>query len=107
MQPADGTGFAWLVRPNVTVTKGIEDFGQLTIPLPVAYSGHVTVAGHADPANQSSVVIPGALVRAYIYMDKSQSFTSDAGQAASVLQIAETRADSDGAFQLLLPSHLN
>ncbi len=107
VQPADGTGFAWLVRPNIGVTTGIMDMGQLAIPLPVAYSGHVTVAGHADPASQQDVVIPGALVRAYVYMDKSQAYAADPANAASVLQIAETRADSDGAFQLLLPSHLN
>ncbi|MEB2314091.1 MAG: hypothetical protein OZ921_16770 [Sorangiineae bacterium] len=105
--PADGTGFAWLVRPNVEASTGIADLGRLTLPLPVVYRGSVTVAGRADPTSQEAVVVPGALIRAYVYMDQGQAYAADPAAAASVLQIAETRADQQGAFRLLLPSHLD
>ncbi len=102
VRPGDGTGFAWLVRSNVQVQSGIEDLGQMKLPLPVKYSGLVSVQPD-DPGT----AIPGALIRAYIFMDGQQSYTSDPDVAQSVLPIAETRADSDGKFQLLLPAHLN
>lgn len=98
VQPPDGTGFAWLVRPSVQVGTATEDMQHMTAPLPVVYSGTVTV---------DRVRVPGALVRAYIYLDKSQGYVPGLDQAASMLQIAETRATDNGTFKLLLPSHLN
>ena len=68
------------------------------MPLPVSYEGHVFVP--------DSVVVPGALIRAYVFLD-DQGYTQKRSGAKSVLQIAETRASDDGSFNLLLPSHLN
>jgi len=100
--PPDGTGFPWLVRSNVQVKSGLEDLGQMKMPLPVVYSGLVSVLPD-DPGS----AVPGALIRAYIFMDAQQSYTSNPDAATSVLPIAETRADSQGDFQLLLPAQLN
>ncbi len=102
VRPPDGTDFAWLVRSNVQVTSGIEDLGPMKMPLPVVYSGEVSV-----PQTPNPVSVPGALIRAYIFMDAQQSYTSDPDAASSVLPIAETRADSNGNFRLLLPAQLN
>lgn len=99
VRPAEGTGFAWLVRSNVQVKSGVEDLGQMKLPLPVEYSGTVSLQG--------GTLVPGALIRAYIFMDAQQSYTSDPDAAKSVLPIAETRADSQGSYHLLLPAHLN
>ena len=52
------------------------------------------------------LVAPDALIRAYVYLSDS-GYTPKPADAKSVLQIAETRAQSDGSFTLLLPSHLN
>jgi hypothetical protein len=102
VRPPDGTGFPWLVRSNVQVKSGLEDLGQMKMPLPVVYSGLVSVL----PSDAGSAV-PGALVRAYIFMDAQQSYTSDPAGATSVLPIAETRADGQGNYTLLLPARLN
>ncbi len=94
----EGTNFAWMVRPNMTVSDPIHDLGDLSVPLPVSYEGHVFVP--------DDVVVPGALIRAYVFLD-DQGYTQKRSGAKSVLQIAETRAGDDGSFNLLLPSHLN
>jgi hypothetical protein len=101
VRPPDGTDFAWLVRPNVEVQSGVHDLGEMTLPLPVVYQGTVTVPGGMTPAP-----VPGSLIRAYIYLNTS-GYTEKRDGAKAVVQIAETRAGSDGTFQLFLPSHLN
>jgi len=102
VRPNIDTGFAWLVMPNVSITdpSGI-GLGPLTMPLPVPYRGTVTVPG-IDAPNP----VPSALIRAYIYL-KGSDYTGDSSKADSVLQIAETRANSDGAFTILVPAELN
>jgi hypothetical protein len=103
VRPNPDTGFAWLVMPNVKVS--LEDSGlflsRISMPLPVPYRGTVTVDG-----SEGVQRIPGALVRAYIHLKDGQ-YTPDAPNADSVLQVAETRADKNGAFEVLIPAQLN
>jgi hypothetical protein len=99
VRPPEGSGFAWMVSPNVLVGPKGEDLGSLLLPLPLAYRGRVTAPGAG--------VVGGALIRAYIYMDAENLYTTDPGQVATVLQIGETRSNGTGAFELLLPSQLN
>lgn len=101
IRPAEGTGFAWMVRPNVEVQSGVHDLGAMKLPLPVVFQGLVTVPGAETPAP-----VPGTLIRAFIYMNEA-GYTEDRAGAKSVVQIAEARADDSGAFQLLLPANLN
>ncbi len=100
VRPNSDTGFAWLVMPNLLVTApngiGLE---QISMPLPVPYGGTVTVGDGAQ-------LVPGALVRAYIYLEGDQ-YTSDDVNADSVLQVAETRTDNGGNFEILIPAELN
>lgn len=98
VRPADSSGFAWLVRPNVSVQDGIRDLGDVQLPLPVVYEGAVKV--DADTA------LPNALIQAYVFLD-AQGYTDDRSGAKAVVQVAETRADKLGSFRLLLPAHLN
>lgn len=102
VRPNADTGFAWMVLPNVPVAAntGI-GLSRLNMPLPVAYGGTVTVPGAEGPK-----VIPSALVRAYVYI-KGGDYTADSDQADSVLQVAETRAGSNGEFTILIPAELN
>jgi hypothetical protein len=92
------------VRPNVDVNgeNPSIDLGALEMPLPLSYSGSVTaeVDGMTQP-------IPGALIRAYVYVTGDQNYTKDAGSAASVLQIAETRASGTGRFELFVPAQFD
>jgi len=108
VRPMSSTGYAWLVRANVAVgtTPGTMNglgLGSLTLPLPVSYRGTVTLS-NGDPTSASA--LPGSLIRAYIYMSGG-TFTDDRTKAESVLQVAETRADDSGAFELLIPAQLN
>ncbi len=50
--------------------------------------------------------LASAAIRAYAYLDKNLAYTRDAKQAVSVVQVAETRADENGAFRLLVPSSI-
>jgi hypothetical protein len=61
----------------------------MALPLPVPYSGDVTVL--------DGVVLPGALIRVYVLLDDP---------AEAVVQVAESRADAEGRFDLLLPERL-
>jgi hypothetical protein len=101
VRPNADTGFPWLVMPNVEVTSVTSGLGRLDMPLPVSYRGTVTMAGTEVPTS-----VPSALVRAYIYLDGSE-YTADIEKADSVLQIAETRAATDGSFNVLIPATLN
>lgn len=104
VRPVEGTGFAWFVRPSVHV-DGLNpaiDLGALQMPLPLAYSGAVTA--EVDGSTQT---IPGALIRAYVYVTSDQTYTIDAMRAASVLQIGEARAGEGGRFELLLPAQFD
>lgn len=101
----DRAGYAWLVRPNVTVQTAAHDLSALTLSLPVAFQGSVSVPG-VEAGEAVRVPVPGALVRAFVYLNED-GYTSDPKAAKSVLQVAETRAHADGSFDLLLPSRLN
>jgi hypothetical protein len=102
VRTADGTSFAWLVRPKVDVQPGTHDLGEMTLPLPVVYQGKVTVPDKDNPPKE----VPNALIRAYIFLNEG-GYTADRAGAQSIVQIAETRAGEDGSYQLFLPSHLN
>jgi hypothetical protein len=108
VRPQASTGFSWLVIPSLGVgttpaTSNGPALGDLLSPLPVSYTGTVTVPG-VMPGSLSPV--PGALIRTYLYMSGG-AYTADSTQADSVLQIAETRSDEFGAFELLIPAALN
>jgi hypothetical protein len=106
--PPDGSGFAWRVDPGFDVGTDDEtppeaiDLGQLRVGLPVAYRGSVLVPS----AGGSWVEVPGALIRAYAFLDEDRAPESDPADAASVVQVAEARAKDDGTFALLVPSTL-
>jgi hypothetical protein len=108
VRPRASSGFAWLVRPSVAVgttpvTSNGVAFDKLVLPLPVVYTGTLTIPGIA--ANSLSPV-PGALINSFIYM-KAGAYTADPTQADSVLQIGEARSDDTGAFTLQIPAALN
>jgi hypothetical protein len=98
----DDAGFAWLVRPQVRISEQWHDLGSITLPLPVVYRGTVTAA--------ETGLVPGALIRAYVYVDSSGNVlnfnTTTDMHLKSVLQVAETRARDDGTFELRLPARL-
>ncbi len=117
VRPPDGSGFPWFVDPGVTVSADI-DFKTLAIPLPIIQRGVVEVL---QGTTAEPVSVPGALIRAYVLRDNlgavvdspgtlssctSPGATSAARCIRSALQVAETRADGDGTFMLVVPASL-
>ncbi len=98
VQPPEGSGFPWLVRPNVTVAVPGVGLGPLAVSLPILHRGKVELS-HAG-------IVSGALIRAYVFVDASGP-VADPKAAQSVVGVAETRAGDDGSFTLLLPSKLS
>jgi hypothetical protein len=103
VRPEPESGFAWLVQPNIRVlpaaAQSSQELGVLRLPVPVRYTGAVSslnVGGR----------VADALIRAYAYLDEEGDVTDQPADAYSVVQVAETRADSEGRFELLLPSTL-
>ncbi|MES1174922.1 MAG: hypothetical protein ABUL62_11400 [Myxococcales bacterium] len=103
VRPSASTGFGWLLFPGVSVgptSAGPTLDGKAT-PAPIAYSGTVSTPG-ADP----KPTVPNALLRAYIYLSKGR-YVDDSSKADSVLQVAETRSNNDGSFEILIPTTVN
>jgi hypothetical protein len=106
LRPASSSGFPWYVRPALIVDGSLagseQNLENLSLPLPVRYSGHVTVAG-------KTTVLPDVVIRAYAFVGKN-GLTSGpddpSDPALSVIQVAETTADSSGKFDLLLPARV-
>jgi hypothetical protein len=106
VRPQPSSGFGWLVIPGVaigTLEQGNAGVGlhEQQAPLPVSYTGTVTVPGATEPQR-----LTGALIRAYVYMT-GDAYTADPSKADSILQVAETRADDSGNYELLIPAELN
>ncbi|MBN1612508.1 MAG: hypothetical protein JW940_38110 [Polyangiaceae bacterium] len=113
VKPPDGSDYPWLVRPALTttysgdaepttITKPLPvDLKDITQPLPVVYEGEVRVPSADVPGE--SVVVPNALIRAYAYLGSDGPVDTSA-EARLVVQVAETRADDTGTFELLVPS---
>jgi hypothetical protein len=94
-------GFAWFVRPGVQVGERNLDLGRVSLPSPSLLSGTARVL-----VDSKEVALSSAAIRAYAYLDKDLAYTRDAKQAVSVVQVADTRADENGAFRLLVPSRI-
>jgi hypothetical protein len=102
VRPNANTGFAWLVMPGVALSGVGRGLKQISMPLPIAYRGTVNT-----PRAEGADVVPGALIRAYMYLQGGDQYTPDVSKADSVLQVAETRADEEGVFEILIPAELN
>jgi hypothetical protein len=114
VQGPESLGFAWFVRPGVVMTDKNQDLGRAFLPRPVLFSGTCAInqeskekSGEMTVSKTVAVPAGSATIRAYAYLDKSFAYTRDPAQAQSLIQVAETRADDQGAFRLLLPPSLS
>lgn len=100
VRPEAESGFAWLVRPGITITQTPEQrLDDMRLPVPVRYHGSIQSLSLGGR-------VPDALVRAYVYLDGDGQLTRDASKAHSVIQVGEARADAQGKYELLLPAEL-
>src|SRR6478609_8970547 len=99
LQAPEGLGFGWFVRPGVQVGERNVELGVLSLPWPWRLSGtaSITIDGQSQPLASSAI-------RAYAYLDKNLAYTRDPEQAVSAIEVAETRADDQGRYELLLPA---
>ena len=100
----ESAGFGWFVRPGVVVKAGelSLDLGRVALPKPTVLYGTAGLA----PGGEGSL-LASAAIRAYAYLDKDLAYTRDPQAAVTVVQVAETRADENGAYRLLLPSRID
>ncbi len=101
LQPPEG--LPWLVSPGLEVVSGTNTLQSWTMPLPVPWSGILRTPPKNPAASPSSSNLPSAVLRVYALLDDSQSVVSAPNLATSIVQIAETRTQNDGSFQLELP----
>ncbi|RYZ06244.1 MAG: hypothetical protein EOO73_16380 [Myxococcales bacterium] len=101
VQPAEELGFGWFVRPGLELGLGNQDLGRVTLPVPAVLTGKASVL-----ENGTTLTLASAAIRAYAYLDRDFKYTRDPSEAETVVQVAETRADEEGMFRLLLPAEL-
>jgi hypothetical protein len=105
VQPDPSTRFGWYVRPSFVV--GAEDtelpLGTLTVPLSRRYAGTILVG----PKTTDRPVLPNALIRAYVYVTPDGEYAAAPVADGSVIQVAETRSNDAGEFELLIPASLD
>jgi len=101
VEPDPGTGFAWLVHPQVTIAESVgeKDLGGLRVPLPIVYRGQIT-----SGSSESQAIVPSALIRAFVYLARDGKVTPQPTEGAVAVQVAETHSDSAGNFTLLVPA---
>jgi hypothetical protein len=104
VQPDPSTRFGWYVRPHLEV--GGEDplsIGNLTVPLSRRYAGSVLIG----PKTTERPSLPNALIRAYVYVTPEGEYAAAPATGGSVIQVAETRSNDAGEFELLIPASLD
>lgn len=102
VQAPEELGFGWFVLPGLEIGLGNQDLGRVAQPLPVVLAGEASVL-----EDGRGVPLASAAIRAYAYLDRDFKYTRDPSEAQTIVQVAETRADGEGAFRLLLPASID
>jgi len=102
VEPDPSTGFGWFVHPRLVVPDDSERLDSVVLEMPIVYRGAATFE-----TQDTSTPIPGALVRAYVYLKPDGTLTPKPVAGSVAVQVAETQADEAGGFVLLIPPHLD
>ena len=100
VRPEARSRYPWLVLPSVDVPEGGLQLDRRKLSLPFVYRGDVVI-------DATTTRVPGALIRAYVYVTADGAYTSDVSKSAAVIPVAEARADENGTFELLIPASLD
>jgi hypothetical protein len=125
VRPPPQSRLPWTIKPGLAI-EGDLDLGVLPVGLPILARGVLRVSATSCQDAVESCVLPRGLVRAFVVLDdQGQVATSpstlpscaaavsnpsaSAGSercARTTLQVAETRANDSGEFELVLPAGL-
>lgn len=94
-RPDVSTGFAWGFALGLDVESENIGLPDIVLSPPFVLEGEVS--------SSDVGLVPGALVRAYAYVEGS-AFSAEMDDATSVVAVGEARADANGRYRLLLPS---
>lgn len=96
LRPSEDTGLPWLVRSRIRVNASEQpapaQLGDVSITHPVVLSGQV---------RGNNFVLGGSLIRAFVMVEITNA---DSSVSNIALQVAETIADANGMYRLLLPA---
>jgi hypothetical protein len=98
IQPEARSRYPWYVRPSTTVPEDGRLLGEVRVPFPVIHRGRIVIRG-------TDFVVSDALIRVYAYVTAVGKYSPTPENF--VVQVAETRADGNGAFELLIPASLD
>jgi len=102
VRPPEGSGFAWLVMPNLDLSFSGEtrSLSEVQLPLPVEVDLRARLVGDANAKR-----LEGARVRVHASIDMNGEPTA-AGVETSLIVVAEGRLDGSGRARLLVPASL-
>jgi hypothetical protein len=106
VRPPEELGFGWYVQPGVKVEGEDYDIGSVPLQGPSVLRG-ITLGQVVERNDVITRPVAACSVRAYAYLDEDSRYTRSSDSAVSVVQVAETRSDEAGAFQLLVPPGLD
>lgn len=104
VKPMAGSGFPWAVHTGTLVESRTASL-YVQVRNPVAYSGIVTVPGKSADSDRRP--LSGAVLRFFALLDSSGQVAKPGSEAASALEIGETRTAEDGGYRVLLPDQLD
>jgi hypothetical protein len=76
--------------------------GQIKLPFPLPIHGSVAI-GEVDATQP----VPNALIRAYVFLTPEGQYSATPPTNGAVIQVAETRSDDAGRYELLIPARLD
>lgn len=106
VQPDPSTRFGWYIRPQFQVDARAAVVSIGTLPVPQARR-HVGTVVIASPPNEDVPAVSNALVRAFVYITREGEYSATLPDDGSVIQVAETRTNDSGEFELLIPASLD
>lgn len=105
VQPDSSTRFGWYVRTLLAVDQRAEisSIGSITLPFARSWGGSVLIG----PRTMGAPVVANALIRAYVYLTPEGEYSPTVPKGGALIQVAETRSNDAGEFELLIPASLD
>jgi hypothetical protein len=100
-------GMPWIVTAGIAMSSTSEMMRPWSMPLPVSWSGRLRVPKVSESTSSNLDDLPRAVLRVFVLLNSDRKqVLREVEDGAWVSQIAETRAEADGTFSLVLPDQL-